>query len=85
VERTSQTIDLVDDNEVDLTCVQVNEELLKCGPFESATRKAAVVVSSRDQTPALLALASDVSDAGLSLRIKGVEFLLEPSSEDFRV
>src|SRR6266853_841406 len=48
------------------------------GRSDVATREPAIVVAGPGQCPALVALAADVGFAGFALRLKRVEFLLEP-------
>src|SRR5207247_985865 len=70
-------VDLVDDDDIDPTSLDVGEQALQRRPLHVATRKPAIVVAGPGHHPALVALAADVGLAGFALRLERVEFLLE--------
>src|SRR5829696_6641495 len=63
--RAGQAIDLVDDDHVDRSGLNVREEPLQGRAVHRPARDAAVVVSGRDQGPALMGLALDIGLGGL--------------------
>src|SRR5690606_28972308 len=72
-ERTRQPIDLIDDYEIDLTGVDVLQELLKCGTLEIGAGEATVIVALGQERPSVMGTARDVLLAGLALGIERVE------------
>ena len=72
-ERAGQPIDLIDDNHVDPSRLDVDEQLLQRRPIHRPAGEAAVVVTIPNQSPALVRLALDVGLARLSLGIEGVK------------
>ena len=77
-ERAGQTVDLVDDHDIDLPCRDVGEQALQRRPLHVAAREPGVIVELGKRLPAFVLLASDVSLAGLALGVERIELLLEP-------
>jgi hypothetical protein len=76
-QRTGETVNLVDHDDVDFAAADIVEELLQGRTLEGGAGQAAVVVPGADQPPALVGLALDVGLAGLALGIEGVELEVE--------
>ena len=76
-ERARQPVDLVDDDLIDLACVDIVEQALECRPFQRPARQAAIVVGFDQKYPAFVLLAGDIGGAGLALGVEGIEVLLE--------
>ena len=76
-ERTGQPIDLVDDDDIDLTSRHGVEQRLQSRAVQTAAGIAAVVVAAGDKRPSFMGLAADIGGAGLALGVEGVEVLLE--------
>ena len=70
-QRAGQPVDLVDDDDIDLSCRDVGEEAVQSGPFHGAAGEPAVIVDCRKAFPAFPGLASDVGIAGVALGIEG--------------
>ena len=77
-ERTGQPIDLIDDDHVDPSGLNIGQQFLQRRPVHRPAGIAAVVVVIPDQSPALMRLALDVGLGGLPLGVEGVEVLFEP-------
>ncbi len=77
-ERPGQSIDLVDDHNVDPPLPDVGEQLLQAGSVQAAAGEAAIVIMISDQFPPLMGLALDVGLRGLALSVKGIKLLFEP-------
>jgi hypothetical protein len=75
--RAGQPVDLVDDHDIDLALADLGEKLLQGRPLQIAARAPAIVVRLCQTGPALMALASDESLAGLALGMQRVELLLQ--------
>src|SRR5262245_61033616 len=73
-QRSGEPIDLVDDDDVDLSRLDVREQILQSGAVHRGARQAAVVVMVGDEPPSLVSLALDVGLARLALGIERVEF-----------
>ena len=76
-ERTGQTIDLVDDDDVDLAGADIVQQTLEGRAVGIATGEAAIVIFGPDQGPAGMGLASDIGLRRIILGIEGVEVLLQ--------
>jgi hypothetical protein len=76
-ERAGQAIDLVGHHRIDLAGLDVGKELLQGRAVHRGAGEAAVIIVLRQTGPALMALAFDVSLAGLALGVQGVERLLQ--------
>ena len=76
-QRAGQTVDLVDDNHVDPSGVDVGEEVPEGGPFQRPAGDPAIVISGRHHLPALMSLAGDEGRTGLVLGVERVEVLVE--------
>src|SRR5208283_2651218 len=79
-ERSSQPIDLINDDDVDPSGLHIDEQFLQSGPIHRAAGKAAIVVTVPDQPPALVSLALDVGLGRLTLGVEGVEIQKSCSS-----
>src|ERR1700730_9260792 len=77
-QRAGEPVDLVDDDDVDPSGLDVGEQASQRRPLHIATRERAIVVTGSGQYPTLVALATDVRLAGFALRLERVEFLVEP-------
>lgn len=77
LQGTADAVDLVDDHHVDLPVVHVPQKLLKGWARHVAVRIPAVIVMLVDEPPALAGLAMDVRRAGVELRLKRIELLVE--------
>ena len=77
-ERTGQTIDLIDDDDVDLAGADIIQQTLEGGAVGIATGEAAIIIFGPDQGPAGMGLASDIGLRRITLGIEGVEVLLQP-------
>ena len=77
-QRPRQTVDLVDDDDVDLPGADVIQQLLKVGTVGGPAGVPAVIVAGPDRGPAGMGLAFDVGGGGLVLRVQRVELLVEP-------
>jgi hypothetical protein len=73
-----QPIDLIDDDHIDPSRLNIDEQLLQRRPIHRPAGKAAVVVTIPNQSPALARLALDVGVACFPLGVEGIEILLEP-------
>src|ERR1700733_9863203 len=76
-ERAGQSVDLVDDYDVDPATANIIKEHLERWPLYRAAGIAAVVITIADQLPAFVGLAPDVGFRGLSLIVERVELLLQ--------
>src|SRR5208337_3181244 len=76
-ERSSQPINLIDDDDVDPSGPHIDEQFLQSRPIHRAAGKAAIVITLPDQPPALVSLALDVGLGRLTLSVEGVEVLLK--------
>ena len=77
-ERSGQPIDLINDDDVDPSGLNIDEQFLQSRPIHRAAGKSAIVVTIPDQPPALVSLALDVSLGRLTLSVEGIEVLLKP-------
>ena len=77
-EGARQAIDLVGDQQINLTRLDVGEELLQGRAVHRSAGIAAIVVMLRQHGPTLVPLAPDEGLAGLALGMQRVELLLEP-------
>src|SRR5882757_7852448 len=77
-QRPRQTIDLVDDDDVDLAGADIVQQLLKVRSVGGPAGVSAIVIAGTDQGPAGMGLTLDVGGGGLVLRIQRVELLVEP-------
>ena len=72
-----QTVDLVDNDDVNLACPYVLQQSLQGRPVGVATREAAIVVFAAQEGPASVSLASDIGLRGIILGIERVKVLLK--------
>ena len=77
-QRAGQPVDLVDDDDIDLSGADIVQQPLQRRAVGVAAGEAAIVVFGPDQRPAGMGLASDIGLRGLVLGIERVEVLLEP-------
>ena len=77
-ERTGQTIDLIDDDDVDLAGADIIQQTLEGGAVGIATGETTIVIFAPQQRPAGMGLAADIGLRGVKLGIEGVEVLLQP-------
>src|SRR6266567_1700807 len=76
-QRPAQPVHLIDDHAVDVPGLYVDEQSLQCLTFEIAASVAAIVIALRDQSPARVTLAPDVSLPAFSLCFETIERLIE--------
>jgi hypothetical protein len=72
-----QTIDLVDDNDIDATGANVSEKLLQGRTVSGSAGEAAVVIAGPNQCPTGMGLTADIGLCRIILGIKRVEVLIE--------
>ena len=77
-QRAGEAIDLVDDDDVDLSGLNVLQQALQRRPLGRAAGIAAIVVARPDQGPSGMGLAPDIGLRGIVLGIQRVEVLLKP-------
>ena len=73
-----QTVDLVDDNDVDPPGADIVQQLLQVGTVGGSAGIPAIVIAGPDQGPAGMGLALDVGGGGIVLGVQRVELLVEP-------
>ena len=76
-EAAGQPVNLVHDHDVDLAGLDVGHQPLEAGPIHIAAGEAWIDVVVGHRNPALGALAGDVGQSGILLRIEGIEGLVE--------
>src|SRR5579872_2745072 len=76
-QRTAQTIDLVNNDAIDLAGLDVSQQLPHTRPFHVRAGVPAVAVLRGDQRPAFVPLAEDERFSRLALRIERVELLVQ--------
>jgi hypothetical protein len=72
-----QTVDLVDNDDVNLPGPHVFQQSLQGRPVGVATREAAIIVFAAQQGPASVSLASDIGLRGIILGIERVKVLIK--------
>ena len=77
-ERTGQSVDLVDDHDIDAPGRDVGEQPLQSRPIHPRAGEPAVIITGAQAHPAFMALAGDKGFASLALRLQRIEFLLKP-------
>ena len=77
-QRSTQPVDLVDHDALDLPGFNVRDQTPKRGAIHVPARETTVVVLVRHAIPALAGLALDVRLARFPLGVQRIEFLLEP-------
>ena len=77
-QRAGQTVDLVDDDDVDLPGPHVLKQPLQRRAVGIAAGEAAIVIFGPDHRPAGMLLAPDIGLRGIVLGVEGVEVLFEP-------
>jgi hypothetical protein len=76
-QRTSQPVDLVDNDDVNLAGSYVFQKSLQGRPVGVATGEAAIVVFATQEGPASVSLASDIGLRGIILGIERVKVLFK--------
>src|SRR5882757_9102199 len=76
-QRPRQTIDLVDDDDVDLAGADIVQQLLKVGTVGGPAGVSAIVIAGTDQGPAGMGLTLDIGGGSLVLRVQRVKLLIE--------
>ena len=76
-QRAGQTVDLVHHHNIDLAVAHVRQQRLQGWPGQRCTGQAAVVIAVRQQAPAFMGLALDISLTGLALGIQRGESEVE--------
>src|SRR5271157_1539564 len=71
--RAGETVDLVDNDNVDLASPDLVQQILQGRAIQRSAGQAAVVESIPDQSPAFMRLALDIGLTGLPLGVKRVE------------
>ena len=77
-QRAGQAVDLVDDDDVDLSGSHILEQPLQRRAVGVATGEAAIVIFGPDERPAGMRLAADIGLRGIILGVEGVEVLFQP-------
>ncbi len=77
-ERSSQAVDLVNDNDLNLASRDVLQKPLQRRPLHRAAGEASVIVHFGERDPSGMTLARDIGLTGFALRVERVELLLEP-------
>jgi hypothetical protein len=73
-QRSTQSVNFVDDNAVDASGLDILEETVQGGAFQASTRESAIVVAIRQAFPAFVLLASDKRLGRFTLGMQRVEF-----------
>ena len=77
-ERAGQAVDLVNDNDINLSSFDVGQEPLQGRVVGRASGIAPVIVAGPDQGPAGMGLAADIGLRGIMLGVERVKVLLKP-------
>ena len=77
-QRPRQTVDLVDNDDVDLPGADIVQQLLKVGTVGGPAGVPAIVITGPDQGPAGMGLALYVRRGSIVLGVQRVELLVEP-------
>jgi hypothetical protein len=84
-QRPRQAVDLVDDDDIDLSGADIVQQLLQVGSIGGPARVPAVIISRADQVPAGMGLALDVGGRGLILPSSELNSWSSPCSVETRV
>ena len=76
--RSREPVDFVHHNGIDALRSDVGEQRLQPRPLHITARETTVVVFCRDDLPSLMPLTQDVRLTGFTLRVQGIEGLVEP-------
>jgi hypothetical protein len=76
--RPGQTVDLVDNDDVNLPPSDIAQQTLKVGTVSGPAGVPAIVIAGSDQGPAGMGLTLDIGGGGLVLRVQRVELLVKP-------
>ena len=77
-QRPRQTVDLVDNDDIDLPGADILQQPLQVRAVGRPAGVSAIVIAGSDQGPAGMGLALDIGGGGIVLRVQRVEFLIEP-------
>src|SRR5882757_4870744 len=73
-----QTVDVVDDDDINLPGADVVQQSLQVGPVGRSAGVSAIIVARADQSPACMGLTFYIGGGSLILRVQRVELLVEP-------
>src|ERR1700730_16675272 len=77
-QRPCQTVDLVDNDDVNLPGADIVQQSLQIGTVGGPARVPAIVIAGPDQGPAGMGLALYVCRGSIILSVQRVELLVEP-------
>ncbi len=77
-ERAGQSVDLVDDHDIDPPHRDVSEQLLQSRPSHRGAGEPAVIISRGEAHPSFVPLTVDEGLAGFALCLQRIELLFEP-------
>src|SRR6266481_10004717 len=77
-QRPCQTVDLVDNDDVNLPGADIVQQSLQVRTVSRPARVSAIVVPRTDQGPAGMGLTLDIGGGSIVLRVQRVELLVEP-------
>ena len=77
-ERSGQPVDLVDDDHIDLACLDIGDQPFQGWPLHRAAGKPAIIIERRQHRPAFVLLRENEGGAGFALGVERVEGLLQP-------
>ncbi len=77
-ERARQPVDLIDDDHIDLACLDVGNQPFQGWPLHRAAGKPAIIIERRQHRPAFALLRENEGGAGFPLGVERVEGLLQP-------
>src|SRR6185369_3941448 len=78
-----QTVDLIDDNDIDAPRFDISQQPLERWPFHVAAGMSAIIIAIWSERPALVALRPNIGFASLALGIKAIEALVQPLLSGF--
>jgi hypothetical protein len=76
-ETAGEAVDFINRHHIHLPCFNVTQKPLECWPIGIFPAEAAIIIVVRKSHPVFPALALDISLNGLSLRVNGIELLLQ--------
>ena len=76
-ERARQPVDLIDDDHIDLACLDIGDQPFQGRPLHRAAGKPAIIVERRQHRPAFVLLRENEGGAGFPLGVERVEGLLQ--------
>src|SRR5258708_4528327 len=77
-QRPRQTVDLVDDDDINLPGADIVQQSLQIGSIGRSAGVSAIVIAGADQGPAGMRLTLYIRGSSIVLRIQRVELLIEP-------